>query len=132
MSTITKRLGICLLTLALLAVGCSQSASDSEGASTDSTRALEPSGSSSGIDDDGTDGPAAIVPAGADTPGVTDDTITVSFIITDTTAVAAAFGWEVPTEGNREAQVAALVEDINARGGVAGRTIDAKIGRAHV
>ena len=73
MSTITKRLGICLLTLALLAVGCSQSASDPEGASTDSTKALEPSGSSSGMDDDGTDGPAAIVPAGADTPGVTDE-----------------------------------------------------------
>ena len=127
MPTHTKRFGICLLTLALLAVGCSQSASDPEGAAIDSTEALEPSGSSSGIDDDGTDGPVAIVPAGADTPGVTDDTITVSFIITDTTAVAAAFGWEVPTEGNREAQVAALVEDINARGGVAGRTIDAKV-----
>ena len=93
MPTHTKRFGICLLTLALLAVGCSQSASDPEGAAIDSTEALEPSGSSSGIDDDGTDSPVAIVPAGVDTPGVTDDTITVSFIITDTT------GWPRPLAG---------------------------------
>jgi ABC-type branched-subunit amino acid transport system substrate-binding protein len=127
MPIIMKRLGSCLLMLALLAAGCSQPASDSEDAEPDSTEAAEPADSSSGVDDDETDGPPALAPAGPETPGVTDDTITVSFIITDTSAVAAAFGWEVPTEGDREAQVAALVDDINARGGIAGRTIDAKV-----
>ncbi|MDG1409128.1 MAG: hypothetical protein P8L46_16815 [Acidimicrobiales bacterium] len=101
--------------------------SDSEDGAPDSTEAAEPADSSSGVDDDEIDGPAVMAPAGPETPGVTDDTITVSFIITDTSAVAAAFGWEVPTEGDREAQVAALVDDINTRGGIAGRTIDAKV-----
>ena len=67
------------------------------------------------------------VPAGPDTPGVTDDTVTISIIITDTSMVAQAFGWEVPDEGDREAQVEALVEHFNAAGGFAGRQIDAKV-----
>ena len=71
--------------------------------------------------------PAGPVPAGADTPGVTDDTVTLSIIITDTSIVAQAFGWEVPDEGDREAQVEALVEHFNAAGGFAGRDIEAKV-----
>ena len=53
--------------------------------------------------------------------------MTISFIITDTSAVANAFGWETPDEGDREAQLAALVEHYNAAGGFAGRQIDAKV-----
>jgi hypothetical protein len=71
--------------------------------------------------------PAGPVPAGPDTPGVTDDTVTISIIITDTSMVAQAFGWEVPDEGDREAQVEALVDHFNAAGGFAGRRIDAKV-----
>ena len=71
--------------------------------------------------------PAGPVPAGPDTPGVTDDTVTISIIITDTSMVAQAFGWEVPDEGDREAQVEALVDHFNAAGGFAGRQIDAKV-----
>ena len=71
-------------------------------------------------------GEAGPVPAGPDTPGVSDDTVTLSFIITDTSAVAAAFGWETPDEGDREAQLDALVEHFNATGGLAGRQIEAK------
>ena len=67
------------------------------------------------------------VPAGPDTPGVTDDTVTISIIITDTSMVAQAFGWEVPDEGDREAQVEALVDHFNAAGGFAGRQIEAKV-----
>ena len=67
------------------------------------------------------------VPAGPDTPGVSDDTVTISIIITDTSMVAQAFGWEVPDEGDREAQVEALVEHFNAAGGFAGRDIVAKV-----
>ncbi len=73
------------------------------------------------------DAPARPVPAGPDTPGVTDDTVTISIIITDTSMVAQAFGWEVPDEGDREAQVEALVEHFNAAGGFAGRQIEAKV-----
>jgi len=122
-----------LALLALLASACSQSASDAETTSSDSTTVTE---ATDGNDSsDSTDAPAATdaiepsgpVPAGADTPGVTDDSITISFIITDTSAVAAAFGWEPPSEGDREAQVAALVDNINAQGGIAGRTVDAKV-----
>ena len=71
--------------------------------------------------------PAGPVPAGPDTPGVTDDTVTISIIITDTSMVAQAFGWEVPDEGDREAQVEALVDHFNAAGGFAGRQIEAKV-----
>ena len=71
--------------------------------------------------------PAGPVPAGPDTPGVTDDTVTISIIITDTSMVAQAFGWEVPDEGDREAQVEALVNHFNAAGGFAGRQIEAKV-----
>ena len=67
------------------------------------------------------------MPPGADTPGVSDDTVTISFIITDTSAVAAAFGWETPDEGDREAQLAALIDHFNANGGFAGREIEAKV-----
>ena len=42
------------------------------------------------------DVPAGPVPVGPDTPGVSDDTVTISIIITDTSMVAQAFGWEVP------------------------------------
>ena len=71
--------------------------------------------------------PAGPVPAGPDTPGVTDDTVTISIIITDTSMVAQAFGWEVPDEGDREAQVEALVDHFNEAGGFAGRQIEAKV-----
>lgn len=71
--------------------------------------------------------PAGPVPAGPDTPGVSDDTVTISIIITDTSMVAQAFGWEVPDEGDREAQVEALVDHFNEAGGFAGRQIEAKV-----
>ena len=71
--------------------------------------------------------PAGPVPAGPDTPGVSDDTVTLSLIITDTSMVAQAFGWELPDEGDREAQVEALVDHFNAAGGFAGRQIEAKV-----
>ena len=58
---------------------------------------------------------------------MTDDTVTISIIITDTSMVAQAFGWEVPDEGDREAQVEALVDHFNAAGGFAGRQIEAKV-----
>lgn len=113
-------------TLALVATGCSQSAGDSSDSS-------NPASDDAGSDDNTATAaeqaspPDALPPAGSDTPGVTDDTVTISFIVTDTSAVAAAFGWEAPDEGDREAQVRALVDHFNANGGFAGRQIDAKV-----
>ena len=68
-----------------------------------------------------------LVPAGPNTPGVSDDTVTISFIITDTSMIAAAFGWETPDEGDRAAQLQALVAHFNELGGFAGRQIEAKV-----
>jgi len=136
MSSSRRRAVWLFAVLAVIASACSQSASDAE-TTADSTPTDTADGSDSS---EATDAPIATdastdttpedtgpVPAGVDTPGVADDSITISFIITDTSAVAAAFGWEPPTEGDREAQIAALVDDINSRGGVAGRTVDARV-----
>ena len=147
MTTATDRrshhapLRMCMLLLAAVLAGaaCSQAADEAdpaagagtaqataEPAAPDDAPAVEPD---AGQPDDvpAEDEPTGLAPAGPDTPGVTDDTITMSFIITDTSQVAAAFGWETPDEGDREAQVAALVDHFNARGGIAGRQIDVKI-----
>ena len=70
---------------------------------------------------------AGPVPVGPETPGISDDTVTISIIITDTSMVAQAFGWEVPDEGDREAQVEALVNHFNSTGGFAGRQIEAEV-----
>ncbi len=101
------------------------STSDAGEPETDGPDEDEPVPSGSDADDPDTT-PSGPVPAGPDTPGVSDDTVTMSFIITDTSAVAAAFGWETPDEGDREAQLTALVDHFNAAGGFAGRQIEAK------
>ena len=123
-----------LAAVTVLAAACSQSAEEAE---PDATPDTTPTAAAETSADDGdqTGGdpadqpeePAGPPPAGADTPGVDDDTVTISFIITDTSMVAAAYGWETPDEGDREAQLAALVEHFNADGGFAGRQIEAKV-----
>ena len=134
-----------LLAAALVASACSQAKDEGEAAPTappETTAAPEApddgpdaapdpdpdADSGAGPEaDDPADSPSGPPPAGPDTPGVSDDTVTLSFIITDTSAVAAAFGWETPDEGDREAQLAALVDYFNANGGFADRQIDAKV-----
>ena len=125
-----------LVVLVLVAASCSQSAGESETVSADDSAGSSESSESddsdqnadgeNGEDDDGTDG-VSLIPAGSDSPGVTDESLVISFVVTDTSKVAAAFGWERPDEGDREAQIAALVEWVNARGGIAGRQIEAKV-----
>ncbi len=126
---------VALVAALSMIAACSQAANDStssatEEPSTGTTAATaDDSGSETAVEDSlGSSSDAgSLVPAGADTPGVTDESITVSVIITDTSAVAAAFGWEVPNEGDREAQVQALVDHVNANGGIAGRNLDAQV-----
>ena len=137
MSTIRRTLAL-LLAVTVLAAACSESADEAEPDATPTTAADTsadtPADTSAGDGDQAGDAsagepaePAGPVPAGADTPGVDDDTVTISFIITDTSAVAAGFGWETPDEGDREAQLAAMVDHFNANGGFAGRQIEAKV-----
>ena len=129
----SRALGL-LVVAALVAAACSQEADDTPSAATAAPTAAPTTAAAPDVPDE-PEAPApqpedtsgGLVPAGSDTPGVTDDTITISFIITDTSAVAAAFGWETPDEGDREAQVAALVDHFNAEGGIAGRQVDAKV-----
>ena len=124
-----------LLAVAMLAAACSQSADEDQ---TDADSEATPTTAADTTSDTATDGgetpeaepaaqPSGPAPAGADTPGVSDDTVTISFIITDTSAVAAAFGWETPDEGDREAQLAAMIDHFNANGGFAGRQIESKV-----
>ena len=125
-----------LLVTVLVAAACSQAADEQEPAAPASTPAataaesaapaVEPDDNQPVEDPAGPDDQDGLAPAGPDTPGVTDDAITMSFIITDTSQVAAAFGWEAPDEGDRKAQVVALVDHFNAQGGIAGRQIEAK------
>ena len=129
-----RALGL-LLAVAMLAAACSQSADEDQ---TDADSEATPTTAADTTSDTATDGgetpeaepaaqPSGPAPAGADTPGVSDDTVTISFIITDTSAVAAAFGWETPDEGDREAQLAAMIDHFNANGGFAGRQIESKV-----
>ncbi len=102
--------------------------SDDGQAGTGGSDSDDPAAGSGGSDTEPAgEAPGGPVPAGPDAPGVSDDAVTISFIITDTSAVAAAFGWETPDEGDREAQLAALADHFNAAGGFAGRRIDAKV-----
>ena len=127
-----RALGL-LLAVAMLAAACSQSAdedqtdADSEATPTTAADTATDGGDGGETTEDEPAQPSGPAPAGADTPGVSDDTVTISFIITDTSAVAAAFGWETPDEGDREAQLAAMIDYFNANGGFAGRQIESKV-----
>ena len=116
MTTLTRTapMSVLIIAVALCAAACSQA-----GDSTTSTTTSTAETTAAGTDD--------LVRAGADTPGVTDEIITLAFVVVDTSKVAAAFGWDVPDEGDRAAQIEALVADANANGGIAGSRIDAKI-----
>ena len=125
-----RALGL-LLAVAVLVAACSQSAdedqTDADPDSTPTTAADTTSDEPEETEPAEPAEPSGPVPAGADTPGVSDDTVTISFIITDTSAVAAAFGWETPDEGDRETQLAAMIDHFNANGGFAGRQIESKV-----
>lgn len=133
------RLVALVMAVMIVAASCSQSAGDNTSVGADAPEeqgeSLEPGDAGAtqtpgtGNDDNSStdSGGDSPIPAGPDSPGVTDDSMTISFVVTDTSKVAAAFGWERPDEGDREAQIAALVDWINARGGIAGREVVAKI-----
>ncbi len=56
-------------------------------------------------------------------PGVTDTEVRVGFVVVDQTRLNATLGFESPDSGDREAQIQALADHVNANGGIAGRTL---------
>jgi ABC-type branched-subunit amino acid transport system substrate-binding protein len=96
---------------ALVAAGCLLMA-----ACTSQTSDDDSAGSDSGSDTGATSA------AGADAPGVTDDTIKVSLIAADLAALSEQN--LAPEIGNAQKTLEAVVADINANGGVAGRQIE--------
>jgi len=61
---------------------------------------------------------------GGDTvPGVTDDAVRVAFVTVDLTATQAALGFRTAPQGDPEAQVHALTDQVNATGGIGGREL---------
>ncbi|MDD9370235.1 MAG: ABC transporter substrate-binding protein [Acidimicrobiales bacterium] len=56
-------------------------------------------------------------------PGVTDDAVRVAFVTVDLTATQAALGFRTAPQGDPEAQVHALTDQINATGGIGGREL---------
>lgn len=57
------------------------------------------------------------------TSGVTDDAIKVGFIIVDQTRLGETLGFEPADAGDVPAEIEALVDDVNERGGIAGREV---------
>ena len=57
-------------------------------------------------------------------PGVTDSTVKVGFIVTDLGTVSSSLGFTTPDQGDGEAQVKALVDAVNAQGGLGGKQIE--------
>jgi ABC-type branched-subunit amino acid transport system substrate-binding protein len=61
----------------------------------------------------------------SDGPGVTDDTVKIGFTVLDTASLASALKLDFPDQGDQVAQVEALVEWVNANGGIGGRQVEA-------
>ena len=56
-------------------------------------------------------------------PGVTDTQVKIGFVVVDQKRLQALLGVDSPDPGDRDAQIRALVTEINQRGGIGGRTV---------
>ena len=61
--------------------------------------------------------------AGAPGPGVSAEEVRVGFITVNAATAGGSGGFEVPDQGDARKQIEALVAEVNAAGGVAGRTV---------
>lgn len=68
-----------------------------------------------------------VVPGGggsASSAGISGDTVKIGFIIVDQTELKKLLRFDSPEVGDVEGQIRALVEAVNAEGGIAGRRVD--------
>jgi hypothetical protein len=116
-----------MLAMVVVLGACGASTTTEEAADTGST--TEASTSETGSESGETDTTAAL--AGEDGPGVTADEVKVGFIVTDIDALAKGLGFEVPDQGDEEAQIQVIAEHINATGGIGGRDL-VPVTRVHI
>jgi hypothetical protein len=67
------------------------------------------------------DADAGGVASDGDGPGVTDKEVKVGFVLLQTEKLQKTLGFTLPPEGDREAQIQELADEVNATGGIAGR-----------
>lgn len=65
----------------------------------------------------------AAVANAADGPGVTSEEVRIGFVVLQTEALQNALGFTLPDRGDFEAQIRAMVDELNANGGLGGRTV---------
>ena len=108
-----------VLTMVVAACGASTTTEEAADTGDDSGSTTEASTGETGAETGETETDAE--PAGEDGPGVTADEVKVGFIVTDLDAVSKALDFEVPDQGDEEAQIQAIADHINATGGIDGR-----------
>jgi ABC-type branched-subunit amino acid transport system substrate-binding protein len=114
-----------LLSLALLAAACTgdpDEAADDDGGTDDASETADTGDTGDGTGGGSSDGEA---PPDGPTTGITDDTIRIGFIGADFSALEET--GLVPVLGDQPKIVRAVVDEINADGGIAGREIDVRI-----
>ena len=103
------------------ACGASTTTEEAADSGDDTGGSTEATTSETGTDSGGTD--TGTEATGDDGPGVSADEVKVGFIITDLDAVSKALDFEVPDQGDEEAQIQTIAEHINATGGIGGRDL---------
>ena len=123
------RVGLALLAAGSLAASCTASDDDDDAASDTPTTTAAPAGTTtSAAPDPGTDGSTTTAaPLTASAPGVTEDTIRIGVAYIDLAALAESglirLDW-----GPVEDMARALVDDVNANGGINGRMLEVSFG----
>src|SRR5262245_32994139 len=106
---------VLLVTGGLLGAACTSETADDE----PEAAAEEPDGTTPPPSGDNAEGDG---PPAADASGITDDTIKISLIASDLAALSEQN--LAPEIGNAQVTLEAIVADINANGGVAGRQLE--------
>lgn len=124
----TPRVLACLLAISGLAVGCGD-----DDASNATVVTHPGSDTSTAVADDATVSAtvatSGVIPAGEGARGVTDDTITVGMVRLaalegEDDAANVGASYDVPDGADQEDAISAVVDHINATGGIGGRTVE--------
>jgi hypothetical protein len=116
--------GAAALLAAVFVLGACGASTTTEEASDDTGDGSETTSETDATDTgDGTESGSDTGEATEDGPGVSADQVKMGFIITDLDAVSKALDFEVPDQGDEEAQIQAIAEYVNANGGIGGRDL---------